>query len=178
VARQRGVRIRRPEELCRGAHIFGGAEVRVLAPCPSFVPGRGANDNSIVLRVGFGERSLLLTGDAEHLAETELLRNHPQELRADVLKVGHHGSRTSSSPELLEAVRPSVATISCGVRNRFGHPVPEVLARISGYGAQVFRTDRDGAVELTTDGASLEVASSYGDTALALGYRLAALDGD
>jgi beta-lactamase superfamily II metal-dependent hydrolase len=178
VARRRGVRIRRPDELCGHSHWFGGAEVRVLAPCPSFVPGRGANDNSLVLKVGFGERSLLLTGDAEHLAESELLQRYPQGLRADVLKVGHHGSRTSSGAELLGAVRPRVATISCGVRNRFGHPVPEIVARLAASGARVLRTDREGAVELETDGTSLKVVSAYGDPALALGYRLAGLDGD
>lgn len=178
VARSRGVRIRRPGELCGQAHWFGAAAVRVLAPCPAFVAGRGANDNSLVLKVSFGGRTLLLTGDAEHLAESELLRRYPQGLHADVLKVGHHGSRTSTSPELLAAVRPQVATISCGVRNRFGHPVPEILARIAASGARVFRTDREGAVELDTDGTSLEVVSAYGDPALALGYRLAGLDGD
>lgn len=176
-ARQRGVRVLRPEQLCGKARWFGQAEVRVLAPCPSFVPGRGANDNSLVLKVRFGERSLLLTGDAEHLAESELVRRYANDLRADVLKVGHHGSRTSSSAALLAAVQPGVATISCGVRNRFGHPVPEVVARLAASGARVLRTDREGAIELTSDGSALEVVSAYGDAAIALGYRLTGLDG-
>jgi competence protein ComEC len=76
-------------------------------------------------------------------------------LRADVLKVGHHGSRTSSTPELVAAVRPELAVISCGVRNRFGHPHPETLAALGR--ARILRTDRDGAITIETDGASLDL---------------------
>jgi len=177
LARQRGVRIRHPSDLCQAPQRFGEASVRVLAPCPSFVPGRGANDNSIVLKVEFGRRALLLTGDAEHIAEHDLLRAYPQGLRADVLKVGHHGSRTSSGAELLAAVAPRIATVSCGVRNRFGHPVPEVMARIAATGASVLRTDRDGSLQLTTDGESLDVVSAYPSLPLATAYRLARVSG-
>jgi competence protein ComEC len=178
VARQRGIRVRRPNELCDGPHFFGAARVRVIAPCPAFVSGRGANDNSIVMKVEFERTSLLLTGDAEHVAERELLEKYPNQLHADVLKVGHHGSRTSSGADFLAAVSPRFATISCGVRNRFGHPVPEIVARIAARGVRVWRTDRDGSVQLTSDGQRFEIASAYGGFPLALAHRLFRLRGD
>ena len=157
--RGRGVRVRRPAELC-GEHRLGGATVEVLAPCPGPDPGRGPNDNSFVLRVGLGARHVLLVGDAERAEEAELLARDPARLRADVLKVGHHGSRTSSSPVFLAAVAPSHAVISSGVRNRFGHPHGPTLLSLARTSARVLRTDLDGAITVTTDGASLEVATA------------------
>jgi competence protein ComEC len=156
-ARARGIRVRRPAELC-GAHAFGRAIVEVLAPCPDVSPDHGPNDNSFVIRIRFGERAFLLVGDAERHEERELLNGSARErLRADVLKVGHHGSRTSSSPDFVSAVSPAVAVISCGVRNRFGHPDARTLDTLAGAGALVLRTDRDGSVVVTTDGRSLDV---------------------
>jgi competence protein ComEC len=158
---RRGVPVLGPSELC-GAHAFGGAVIEVLAPCPGVLADRGANDNSFVIRIRFGERAILLTGDAEHLEEHELIeRLGPDNLRADVLKVGHHGSRTSSTPSFLAAVRPSVAVISCGVRNRFGHPHPNTLVTLEQSGARVLRTDREGSVMITTDGRTLDVRTSH-----------------
>lgn len=159
--RGRRIPVLSPRELC-GARTVGGARVEVLAPCPDAVADRAANDNSFVLRIVFGERAILMTGDAEHEEEQELIaRSHDEgagvDLRADVLKIGHHGSRTSSSPAFLAAVSPSVAVISCGVRNRFGHPHPSTLYALGRAGARVLRTDRDGSVVITTDGRSLDV---------------------
>jgi len=159
-AASRGIPIRFPKELCGAPREFAGARVRVLEPCPGPVPGRSANDDSFVLEVRHGRRSFLLMGDAEHEAEAELLRDHPGALRADVLKVGHHGSRTSTGQAFLDRVRPRVATISCGVRNRFGHPSPEVMARLAGFGARALRTDLLGAVRVRTDGETLDVEVS------------------
>lgn len=159
--RARGVNVRRPDALC-GSHRFGGVELDVLSPCPDFDVDRGANDNSLVLRIRFGARSFLLVGDAEHEAEAELLRRAPGMLRADVLKVGHHGSRTSSSVDFLRAVDPRIAVVSSGVRNRFGHPHPRTLAALATATSgriEVHRTDREGAVTITTDGRSLDVQS-------------------
>ncbi len=81
-------------------------------------------------------------------------------MRADVLKVGHHGSRTSSTPAFLEAVAPREAVVSAGCRNRFGHPHATTLAALGAAGARVWRTDEEGAVTVTTDGSSLEVTSA------------------
>jgi competence protein ComEC len=154
--RARGVPVLRPGELC-GAHILGGARIEVLAPCPQPAVDRGPNDNSFVMRVELGKRSVLFVGDAEHAEEADLVAAHRASLRADVLKVGHHGSRTSTSAAFLEAVDPSIAVISCGIRNRFGHPAPVTLATFARSPARVLRTDRDGSVTITTDGTSLEV---------------------
>ncbi len=159
LARKRGVPVLRPDTLC-GSHTIGGALVQLLAPCPGPHDDRGANDNSFVLRITFGHRSFLFVGDAEGEEERELLERDAREpglLRADVLKVGHHGSRTSSSPAFLAAVDPDVAVISCGVRNRFGHPNPVALAALAKTRAHVFRTDHDGSVVVTSDGDGLDV---------------------
>ena len=153
--RARGVPIRHPEELCGSPRVFGGAVVRLLAPCPSFTPQRGANDNSLVISVSYGERRFLLTGDAEHEEEAELLQAHAADLRADYLKVGHHGSRTSTSEAFLSLVAPSLATLSCGVRNRFGHPHLPTVERLAAHDVRTLRLDRSGGVEVTSDGHSL-----------------------
>lgn len=156
--RERHVRVRGPSELC-GERLRGGVRVQVLAPCPSYRRGLGANDNSFVIRLGWGERAFLFTGDAEHEAERALLeRGAP--LAADFLKVGHHGSRTSSSPEFLDAVAPRVATLSTGIRNRFGHPHAPTLEKLKQRDILALRTDRFGAVRVETDGEQLGVVSA------------------
>jgi len=154
-ARTRGISIRRPADLC-GTRVVGGAVVEVLAPCPPNFD-RGPNDNSFVFRIRYGARAFLFVGDAEHTEEAELTNGAREQLRSDVLKVGHHGSRTSSTPGFINAVHPSVAVISCGVRNRFGHPHPHTLDTLASAGVRVLRTDRDGAVVVTTDGVGLDV---------------------
>jgi competence protein ComEC len=109
------------------------------------------------LHLRYGERALLLTGDAEAEQERELSERYGVSLSADWLKVGHHGSRTSSSAAFLELVDPTLATVSCGVRNRFGHPHPIALETLSKAAIRVLRTDRMGALELWTDGASMRL---------------------
>jgi competence protein ComEC len=157
--RARGVPILRPDVLC-GSRVMGGVRIEVLAPCPGPSSDRNPNDNSLVLRVTYGERTLLLVGDAQREEEDELLARAPAGLRADVLKVGHHGSATSSSPAFLAAVAPREAIISVGRRNRFGHPHPLTLSSLASSGVRVWRTDRDGAVTVTTDGHTLEVEAA------------------
>jgi competence protein ComEC len=157
--RARGVPVLRPAAFC-GEHLLGGARLDVLAPCPESLLERDPNDNSIVVRFTYGSRSVLFVGDAERTEEADLLRLAPQRLRADVLKVGHHGSLTSSSPKFLAAVGATEAVISVGARNRFGHPGPGTLAALRSAGARVWRTDREGAITVTTDGRSLVVASA------------------
>ena len=155
--RERGIPVRGPAELC-GEQLRGGVRVQVLSPCPSFRPGLGANDNSFVIRLLWGRRAFLLTGDAEQEAEAALVaRGLP--LAADFLKVGHHGSRTSSTPAFLDQVRPRVATLSTGVRNRFGHPHAPTLEKLAARGVAAFRTDRYGAIRIETDGNTLDVHS-------------------
>ena len=109
------------------------------------------NDDSVVLEVVYGDVAILLTGDISadiERAVVPLLT--PARIR--ILKVAHHGSRTSSSSALLESWRPQIAVISCGRGNRFGHPTPEVLQRLEAIGATILRTDLDGQIELETDG--------------------------
>jgi competence protein ComEC len=158
-----GVPVLSPETVC-GAQWIGGARVEVLAPCPTFSSDFGPNDNSFVIRISFGERALLFVGDAEHEEEGALLSSSVlrEKLRADVLKVGHHGSRTSSSPDFLAAVAPTEAVISVGQRNRFGHPHPATLEALGRAGIRVWRTDVNGSVVASTDGKNLSVEALNG----------------
>jgi competence protein ComEC len=156
--RARGVRVAGPSTLC-GTHAIGGATLEVLHPCPGPNPDHGANDNSLVLRITHGRRKVLLVGDAEHEAEDALLA-HPEKLAADLLKVGHHGSRTSSSAAFLAAVAPSIATISCGARNRFGHPHIAALTSLQASGARILRTDLEGSIRFTTDGEHIGIVTA------------------
>ena len=132
----------------------GRALVTVLNPDSR--PSASPNDDSLVLRLDWRGVSVLLTGDLGWLGEARVLeRGAP--VRALVLKVAHHGSRSSSSAAFLDAAQPSFAIISVGARNPFRHPTPEALARIEASGARVYRTDRDGAVIFETDGTRLWV---------------------
>ncbi len=116
------------------------------------------NNSSVVLRVRVGKWTALLTGDAERDAEDALAA---RDVRADVLKVGHHGSRTSSSPELLDAVRPRIALVSCGLHNTFGHPHPSVVEALRRRGIHTWRTDRNGTIELDMTPAHLFVRCQF-----------------
>jgi competence protein ComEC len=114
-------------------------------------PARRSNDFSCVLRVQAGGEALLLTGDIEALSEAEMLARDAASLRAGVLLVPHHGSRTSSTPAFIDAVAPRVAIVAAGYRNRFGHPRGDVLARYARAGAVLPRTDLQGAISLTLE---------------------------
>jgi len=125
---------------------------------PEEVAPSAKNNDSLVLRLRYGSRSLLLPGDAEKQVEKEMLEeNNADSLRADVLKVGHHGSKNSTTPEFLAAMQPRVGIISAGEGNPYGHPSPELLERLESAGVRVLRTDRDGAVHVLTDGTLLEI---------------------
>lgn len=154
-AHRRGARVLGPEQLCRATRRFGRAVLRVHHPCPRFDAGWGPNENSLVLELRLGDRRLLFAGDAEAHAEAALLARGVEPV--DVLKVAHHGSRTSSSAALLDALRPRVAVVSAGRHNRFGHPHAEVWARLRRRASCARRTDRHGGVVLRTDGRRLEV---------------------
>jgi competence protein ComEC len=157
---------RRLVELARGRGVptpevapraLGGARVEPLGPFLDSTigapPGLTVNDASLVLRVGFAGRGVLFPGDLEADGEGELAgrRAVGQAVASDVLKVPHHGSRTSSSDELLDAVRPALAVMSLGWHNQFHFPAPEILARYAARGVRTLRTDRDGAVTVTID---------------------------
>jgi competence protein ComEC len=122
---------------------WDGVRFEVLHPAPQSA-ARRRNDDSCVLRVATASGAMLLTGDIERGTELALARAGLA--RAEVLLVPHHGSRTSSSAELLSAVSPQHAIAAVGYRSRFGHPHPEVLGRYAAAGLEPLRTDRDGAV--------------------------------
>jgi competence protein ComEC len=120
------------------------------------------NDDSVVLEIVYRDVALLLTGDiGEDVERATVPRLVPARIR--VLKVAHHGSRTSTSRELLEAWRPQIALISCGRGNPFGHPAPDVIGRLEAIGARIYRTDRDGEVTIDTDGQHVVVKTFTGD---------------
>jgi competence protein ComEC len=119
------------------------------------------NNDSLAFRLQYRERSFLLTGDIERKIEGQLIANS-LEIKSDVLKVGHHGSRTSTSSEFLSQVQPVWALISVAAHSPFGHPHPETIQCLLEHRVPIFRTDRDGAVTLKTDGRNLEV-SLYAD---------------
>jgi competence protein ComEC len=154
-AQRRGARLRGPETLCDTPRNFGAARVEVLWPCPHFDTLLEPNDNSLVLRVTLGAHVLLLAGAVARAAERALVQRDTARLRADVLKVPHHGSRTSSGRTFLRAVRPRYAVVSAGRGNGFGHPHAEVLERLGRIGARVRRLDRLGGVIARTDGRTL-----------------------
>ena len=135
----------------------GAAVVRILAPLPEYQPGANAtNNDSLVMQINYGSRSVLLTGDAERAIEQQLVSGG-QLGPVTLLKVGHHGSRTSSSEEFLEAVRPQFALISAGYLNQFHHPHPDVLSRLAERHTMVLRTDQHGLLTFRTDGRRVEV---------------------
>ncbi|MCU1239422.1 MAG: internalization-related competence protein ComEC/Rec2 [Candidatus Acidoferrum typicum] len=144
------------------ANTFAWDDVRgkFLWPEPSSAAASDAakNDDSLVLRLRYADRALMLPGDAEKEAEREiLLENGEDELQAEVLKIGHHGSKNSTTAEFLAAVKPRVAIISVGEDNPYGHPNAELLQRLANAGVRVLRTDRNGAVHILMDSKRLEV---------------------
>jgi competence protein ComEC len=132
---------------------FGEARVRVLSPPPDWrVTTRVRNDDSLVFRIAYKDSAAVLEADAERKSE-RWIASEP-DVRADLLKVAHNGSTTSTSPELLQAVQPRWAAISVGLRNQFRHPRPEVLQRLQDSGVLTYRTDTMGAVTFYLDGKS------------------------
>jgi competence protein ComEC len=123
----------------------------VLAPMPGYTPGpQPTNNDSLVLHAAFGATSVLLEGDAEAPVEDAMLAEPG--LASTLLKVGHHGSLTSTRPEFLARVAPQWAVISCGLRNRYGHPRHEVLEALQSAHVRTFSTDLNGAVCFQLDG--------------------------
>lgn len=114
----------------------------------------------MVVRIKYRNVSILVTGDIERNAEKEIVKKYERnvgQIESNILKVPHHGSDTSSSLEFLSLVKPEVAVISCGRNNRFGFPKSNVLRRYERLGVEIYRTDLDGTVEITTDGEDYKV---------------------
>lgn len=152
---QQGLEITIPDP---GDTLFlGSAQVTVVGPVESYAE---TNDTSIVLRVDYGESSFLFTGDMETAAENDMLdyweeRNSAEIVDVDVLKVGHHGSNTSTCYRFLYEVDPDYGIISCGKDNSYGHPHDEPMSRLQDAGVTCFRTDELGTVIATTDGSEI-----------------------
>lgn len=135
---------------------LGGAQVQILGPLHR---AEDSNDNSIVLKVSFGATSFLFTGDAERAEEQDLL-NAGVNLQSTVLKVGHHGSDTSTSYPFLRAVAPQYAVISVGAGNSYGHPTEAVLSRLRDAGVTTFRTDMQGEITAVSDGQTINFSTA------------------
>lgn len=135
---------------------LGGAQVQILGPLHR---AEDSNDNSIVLKVSFGATSFLFTGDAERAEEQDLL-NAGVNLQSTVLKVGHHGSDTSTSYPFLRAVAPQYAVISVGAGNSYGHPTEAVLSRLRDAGVTTFRTDMQGEITAVSDGQMINFSTA------------------
>ncbi|MBK8466584.1 MAG: ComEC/Rec2 family competence protein [Chloracidobacterium sp.] len=148
------------ETIARGERLeFGGVTIEVLYPTETDDPDAVSNnDHSVVLRIIYGSRAFLLTGDIERKAEAALLNNGGT-LTADMIKVAHHGSRTSSTQEFVDAVGATFAVISVGRNSPFGHPHPEVADRWRESGATVMTTGERGTISVSTDGRDLEITS-------------------
>lgn len=129
---------------------LGETQVELLAPV--FLDADDLNNASIVAKVSYGTVEFLFTGDAEKSSEADILDKSAHRLDSDILKVGHHGSSTSSSKDFLTAVTPEVAIISAGVYNEYGHPHAEVLTSLASLGTTVYRTDKCGDIVVQTDG--------------------------
>jgi competence protein ComEC len=148
------------------ARSIGEARVEALHPVEGWraevQSKRGwANNNSLVLRIAFGDHSLLFTGDIEKEAESRLLRDDKR-LGAQVLKVPHHGSKTSSTYYFVKEVSPQYAVFPLGYKNIFHFPSKRVVERYEGLGCQVLRTDLDGAITVTSDGKQLQIRTYQG----------------
>ena len=136
-------------------HIGGGAVIDILFPDPDVLTWSN-NDGSIIAKLTYGETSIMLTGDSTSVTEKIVLsQNSKETLESDILKVGHHGSRTSTSASFVQAVAPKYALISNGKDNTYGHPHPDTLSTLTQFGAKILRTDLLGTIIVKSDGSML-----------------------
>ena len=138
---------------------LGDASVLVLAPQNNYY--EEVNNYSLVLKVTFGEVDIMLTGDAEELIENEIMENN-KNIECEILKLGHHGSSTSSTEKFLKAVNPNYAIISAGVANDYHHPHPSIVNRLKKLKIVLYRTDEQGDIVMTTDGENIEFNKKKG----------------
>ncbi len=154
VAQARALHIRVLEQHLAPPFDYSGTRIQFLSPPEGYTAPKIGNNDSLAFRITYGSRAFLLTGDLERPMEGMLL-GEGVDLHADVLKVGHHGSKTSTMEPFLEAVAPSLAIISVGYGNSFGHPHPDVVHRLQERNVTILRTDDDGLVTVRTDGRNL-----------------------
>jgi competence protein ComEC len=160
--------------LARAGETLSIDGVRILFVGPDSATAedaRDANEASVVALVEYNGMRLLLTGDAEHAEEARILAQFGTDVRADVLKVGHHGSSTSSGDSFLDLVHPRLALVSVGAGNHYGHPSAEVMQDLRMRGIQVLRTDENGSVVVSSDGKALQIRSQDAVWQLRLGTR-------
>lgn len=137
-----------------------GVQARFIAPVGENY--EELNNYSAVIKIDYGDVSFVLTGDAEEFSEKEMLVSG-EKLKADVLKVGHHGSSSSTSSAFLKAVAPQYAVIMCGADNDYGHPHRETLAALDNVGVKVYRTDLDGTIIMKSDGHNINIDTAAGN---------------
>lgn len=132
-----------------------GAKIEVYSPTQESY--ENLNNYSPIMKLTYGNNTFIFTGDAEKEVEKEVLEKYSNNLKADVIKFGHHGSSTSSSEEFIEAISPKYGIISCGVDNSYGHPHREILDVINKMDIKAYRTDKQGEITITSDGNKLDI---------------------
>lgn len=142
-----------------GVNILDEDNLKIDIIAPNSSSYSGLNDYSAVIKITYGEKEFLFMGDAEETSEKEIL-DKDFDISVDVVKVGHHGSSTSSIQKLVDKVNASYAVISVGADNKYDHPYKETVERWQKSGATVYRTDKNGTIVITTDGSKIEVESS------------------
>ncbi|TCT11629.1 beta-lactamase superfamily II metal-dependent hydrolase [Natranaerovirga pectinivora] len=136
-------------------YILGDAKWTILAPINDKYSN--LNDYSIVIRLEYGNKAFLFVGDAEEISEREMIELHGSDLKADVLKISHHGSSSSTTKEFLTAVNPTYGIIQVGEDNKYGHPHKEVMERLKTFDVYLYRTDLHGTIILTSDGKNIDI---------------------
>lgn len=149
----KNLKITRPVVVAK--YDLNGAQVLILAPNEEKYSN--TNNYSIVVKITNGLNTFIFTGDAEKLSEEEMVENNKELLKSDLLKVGHHGSKTSTTQEFLDAVDPKYAVIPVGVNSRYGHPDQEVLDRLQAKNIEIYRTDLLGTIIVTSDGKTITI---------------------
>jgi len=152
--KNKGLKITAPKPGCYILDDNKGISVQVLAPNSSSY--EDLNNYSIVLKIKYKNTSLLLAGDAEEILENEILAKG-YDVKADVLKIGHHGSSSSTSLQFLKKVSPKYAVISVGQDNKYGHPHAETLEKLNSTGVQILRTDTEGSIVIISDGSKISI---------------------
>ena len=140
-------------DVMAGDIIYDEANLLIEVVAPKVIDNDEHNNNSVVIKLTYGDDKFLFTGDAEKSEEDGIWTN----IKCDVLKVGHHGSDSSSSSNFLKKVEPSYAVISCGFHNSYGHPTDDVLKRLDDRNIDVYRTDLQGTIVFTSDGSNISV---------------------